>query len=181
LRTETTGLAGFRLRADAPWIRLSRTTGTISASSPATVGISVDAAQMGAPGEYTSTVAILSGAAAPRYINVSVTVTTDRSNVAVSISPDPVRKTDGFWSFTVKLAESAGAATRISGLKVNGDDYSSYISAWFGTDVLPAKGVLEAPLSTSGGFPTGLQYFEFWGVDDASGRHWYRVATVDFQ
>jgi hypothetical protein len=35
-------------------------------------------------------------------------------------------------------------------------------------------------LHGAGVFPQGDQYFEFWGVDEASGQSWYRVATVSF-
>ncbi len=66
-------------------------------------------------------------------------------------------------------------------MKVNGADYSESIAAWFGSDRIAAKATLEAPLQAGGRFPAGVQYFEFWGVDDLSGQTWYRVATVLFQ
>ena len=84
-------------------------------------------------------------------------------------------------SFQIRLAETGGAATRLSALKFNGQDYSSSIADWFGTDRIPANGAIVAPLSTAGTYPRGDQYFEFWGVDDASGQPWYRVTTVTFQ
>jgi hypothetical protein len=69
----------------------------------------------------------------------------------------------------------------VTGLKFNGTDYSAYIASWFGADRIAANATLVAPLSGSGTFPRGNQYFEFWGVDDTSGQTWYRVATVTFQ
>jgi hypothetical protein len=66
-------------------------------------------------------------------------------------------------------------------MKFNGADYSSSIVGWFGTDRIPASGAIVAALRGAGLFPHGDQYFEFWGVDEASGQSWYRVATVTFQ
>ena len=73
-----------------------------------------------------------------------------------------------------------GVATRVTAVKLNGADYSGAIADWFGTDRIEAKGTLQADLHGTGRFPTGTQYFEFWGADD-SGRRWYRVATVEFR
>src|SRR5439155_3107164 len=109
-----------------------------------------------------------------QYINVIAVMTLDLSNVVVSITPNPVVQSGGFWSFTVRLSETGGAATRVTGLKFNAVDYKSSIASFFGSDRLASKGVLEAPLSGSGLFPTGPQYFEFEGVDDVTGQHWYR-------
>ena len=76
---------------------------------------------------------------------------------------------------------TAGASTRLTAVKVNGSDYSGSIQEWFGGGAIPAKGTIEAPLQAGGRFPAGVQYFEFGGVDDFSGKAWYRVATVTFQ
>jgi hypothetical protein len=108
-------------------------------------------------------------------------MTLDQSNVVASISPRQVQQTSGQWSFTIRLAETAGAATRITSIKLNGTDYSSNIKSWFGTDRIAAKGTIEAPLQGEGKFPAGAQYFEFSGMDEGSGQHWYRTATVTFQ
>ena len=181
LTTQTTGQVAYKLRADAPWILLSSMTGTLSAASPAPVTISIDAAQFTRADKYTSTVTIFSGAAPPQFINVTATVTLSQSNVTASIAPNPVVQSGGQWSFKIRLVESAGAATRLTGVKLNGTDYSANIPNWFGTDHIAANGSIEAPLSGTGLFPSGAQYFEFSGVDDISGQHWYRVATVVFQ
>jgi hypothetical protein len=92
-----------------------------------------------------------------------------------------VTQSGGQWSFQIRLAETAGAATRLTAVKVNGDDYTSSIKNWFGSDAIPANGTLTAPLHGTGLWPSGDQYFEFWGVDQASGQQWYRVTTVKFQ
>ena len=180
LVTQSTGQVVYKLRADASWIKLSGITGSVSAKTPATVTVSVDTAQLAQPGQYSSTVTILSGAAPPQFLRVTANVRVDQSNVVASITPNPVVQ-DGQWSFQIRLAETAGASTRVTALKFDGADYSSKIAGWFGTDRIAASGAIVAPLQGTGVFPRGDQYFEFWGVDDASGQAWYRVATVTFQ
>jgi hypothetical protein len=180
LTTQDAGTVTYKLRADATWLQVSTVTGTVSASAPAPVTITVDPSKFDQAGQYSSTVSILSGTAAPVFINVTTTVTLSQSNVVASITPAQVKVTAGQWSLTVQLAETAGAATQVTGMSVNGTDYSSSIKSWFGTDRIAAKGTIQAPLSGTGGFPTGTQYFEFRGIDD-SGQHWYRTATVSFQ
>jgi hypothetical protein len=177
---QSTGQVIYKLRADAPWIKLSSITGSVTAKTPATVTIGVDAAQLALAGQYASTVTILSGAAPPQFLNVTAVVKVDQSNVLAAITPNPVVQT-GAWSFQIRLAETAGVSTRVTALKFNGADYSASIANWFGTGRIAASGAIAATLQGSGVFPHGDQYFEFWGVDEASGQPWYRVATVTFQ
>jgi Viral BACON domain len=181
LVTQSTGQVTYKLRADASWIKLSAMTGSLSAKTPATVSISVDPAQLAQPGDYASTVTILSGAAEPQFLRVTAAVRVDQSNVLASITPSPVVENLAQWSFQIRLAETAGASTRVTAMKINGTDYSSSIVSWFGTDRIAASGAIVAPLRGSGVFPHGDQYFEFWGVDEASGQSWYRWTAVTFQ
>jgi len=181
LTTQSTGQITYKLRADAPWILLSSMTGTLSAASPAPVTISIDPTQFSRADRYPGTVTIFTGAADPQFINVTATVTMTQSNVTASIAPNPVVQSGGQWSFKIRLAETAGVATSLTAIALNGTDYSANIQNWFGTNHIPANGSIEAPLSGAGLFPSGAQYFEFSGVDDTSGQHWYRTATVVFQ
>ncbi|HJZ96894.1 MAG TPA: trypsin-like peptidase domain-containing protein [Candidatus Solibacter sp.] len=181
LTTQTTGQIGYKLRADASWIQVSALTGTVSAKTPVPVTISVDPAQLKQAGTYTSTVTVFSGAAPLQYITVNAIVVKDQSNVVATVSPNPVEQSTGQWSFQIKLAETAGAATHITAAKFNGTDYTSSVANWFGTMNIPAGGTIIAPLTGAGRFPAGDQYFEFWGVDDASGQPWYRTAVVTFR
>ena len=181
LTTQTAAQMTYKLRADAQWILLSSSTGTVSAKTPGTVAITVDPAQLMQPGSYSSTVSILSGAAPPQFVTVNVVVQDAQSNVAVSITPKPVVQSGGRWSFQIQLGETAGAATKVTALKFNGADYSASVTSWFGTNHIPANGVIVAPLTGTGVFPHGDQYVEFWGVDDLSGLPWYRTAVVTFQ
>jgi hypothetical protein len=164
LATQSAGQVAFKLRADAPWISLSAVAGSLTSGKPAQVSLAVDPAQLAQPGVYSGTVTILSGAAPPQFINVTATARVDQSSVAASISPNPVFQSDG-------------AATRVTALRLNGVDYSGSISTWFGTARIAVNAAIEAPLHAAG-LPPGDQYFEFEGVDEASGQTWYRVATV---
>jgi len=181
LTTQSPGQIAYKLRPDAPWIQLSATNGTVSAGAPAQVTVSVDPAKFDRTDKYAGTVTILAGAADPRFVNVNATVTLGQSDVTASVSPNQVTQAGGQWSFKIRLAESAGVATRLTAVKINGTDYSSSIKGWFGTDRIDAKGAIEAPLQGAGRFPAGSQYLEFWGADETGGQPWYRVATVVFQ
>ena len=181
LVTQSTGQVVYKLRADASWIKLSGITGSLSAKTPAAVTISLDPAQMAQAGQYSSTVTIFSGAAPPQFLRVSASVRVDQSNVAAGITPNPVARNGAEWSFQIRLLDTGGASTRVTAMKFNGADYSADIASWFGTDRIAANGAIVAPLRGAGVFPQGDQYFEFWGVDEASGQSWYRVATVMFQ
>ena len=181
LTTQTSGQVPYRLRSDASWISTSVSSGTVSANASSPVTITIDPAQLAQPGQYQGTVTILSSSAAPQFINVTATVKADQSNVTATISPNPIEQTGGQWSFQIRLAETAGVATRLTALKFNGADYTSSVAGWFGTTSIQANGSITAPLTGAGLFPAGDQYFEFWGVDEASGTPWYRVATVTFR
>jgi hypothetical protein len=180
LTTQSGGQITYKLRADAPWIQLSTITGNVSANAPATVTITIDPTQFDQPQQYAGTVTIFSGAAPPQFLNVAAAVSAPQSNVVESLTPNPVYQSGGQWSFKIRLAETAGVATTIAAMKINGTDYSTSIKGWFGTDHIAANGAIEAPIQAPGSLPGGIQFFEFWGTDDASGQHWYRVATVSW-
>jgi hypothetical protein len=180
LTTQSPGQVPFKLRSDAPWIQISTVNGSATQKTPASVQISIDPSQFDQPGHYTGTVSILAGSAAPRFINVRADVADAHSNVQVSAGPNPVVQSGGQWHFTLRLTETGGADTRLTGLSVNNMDYSSHIADWFGTDRLSANGAIEAPLTATGPYLRGTEYIEFWGVDD-DGRTWYRTVTLQFQ
>jgi hypothetical protein len=185
LTTDDVNPIAFKARADAPWIQVSTESGQVSADRPFTLQITIDPKYLTGTGAYTSTVTITSGAAGPQFINVRVDMTVQRSQVALSFSPNPVSAQppgpDGTrWTFQVRLDEQAGVGTRITSMKINGADYSRSIAGFFGGDHLDAGGSLQATLRASGAFAQGDQYFEFTGIDDGSGQTWYRSATVQF-
>ncbi len=181
LTTQSAGKVTYKLRPDASWVQVSNTLGTLSAGTPATVTVSIDPSKFDRADKFTTTITILSGAAAPQYVNVTATVSAPESDVTAAITPATVTQAENQWSFQIRLSETAGVPTRLIAVKFNGVDYSSNIGNWFGTDRIAAKGTIEAPLQGQGLFPRGAQYFEFWGADDGSDRRWYRVATVVFE
>lgn len=180
LTSLTTGQVAFKIRSDAPWISVSATNGQVSAAAPAAVKVSVDPTQLPQPGQYSGTVTILAGTAAPQFVNVTVTVPATQSNVVPAISPATVIANNGTWSFQMQLAETAGVGTHLTGLKIDGADYSANIVAWFGTDQIAAKAMIQASLQASG-LTLGPHFFEFWGVDTAGNQQWYRVASATFK
>jgi hypothetical protein len=181
LTTASTGQVTFKLRADEPWIKISTLTGTLSASAPVPLAISVDPTQFDQPDQYTGTVTILSGAAPPQFINVTAAVQQAQSNVVASVTPSTVTQSNGLWSFTIRLSETGGAATHLTAMKINGTDYSANIAGWFGTDQIASRSAIQAPLQAPASFPLGTYYIEFWGADVTTGLTWYRTAAVTLQ
>jgi hypothetical protein len=175
LLTKSAGEVRYKLRTDANWILLSNTSGSTTSSAPAAVEISIDPKQFDRAGTFQSTVAIFSGAAEPQYINVIADMKVDRSNVVAAAT-----KGSAAYSFKLKLEERNGFATRLTAVKLDGRDFSTSIIDWFGTAAIPAKGALEADLRTDFPYGPGEHVFEFWGIDEASGRRWYTTASVTF-
>jgi uncharacterized protein (TIGR03437 family) len=121
-------------------------------------------------------------------ISVATTAVNAGSVVVPSVVPNPVYQgktdADGYsWFFTVKLTESAGVATTLTGFTytVQGftaQDLSSSIAALFGGATIPAKGTLSAPLRTQLSAP-GNVTLGFAGAD-ANGTKWTQQITVPF-
>jgi uncharacterized protein (TIGR03437 family) len=106
------------------------------------------------------------------------------SAVTLSAQPSPVYKqaadSDGFaWHFTLRLAETAGVATRITGFSIDGADYSGQIEAVFGGSTLPAYGALSGAMRAKIGAVPASRVFAFTGVD-AGGLRWTRQITLTF-
>ena len=180
LTVESTDPVSFGLRSDAPWVQLSPSSGTVSASAPAKIQVSVNPKYFLQSDTYTTTVAILSGAAPPQYFDVQVTMKIETSNIVVSAVPNPVPQSGTTWRLSLHLAETNGAATRLTGLKIDGVDYTANIPAWFGTAIIPANGAANGIIHTSGLVTPVLKFFEFFGRDAASGQTWYRTMLVTF-
>jgi hypothetical protein len=160
---------------------LSADTGTVSKSSPFKVQVSIDPKYLIASDTYATTIGILSGAAPPQYVNVSATMKIDTSNVTVSATPNPVHQSGNNWTLKLHLQETAGTATTLTRLKIDGVDYTTKIDKWFGTNHIDASGSIEGVLSTTGLVTPVDKYFEFFGQDIASGERWYRMLVVTFQ
>jgi lysyl endopeptidase len=170
----------FALRADAPWVQITPASGTVSAQAPVTFQVSVNPKYFPTTDMYPTVITILSGAAPPQYIDVSVNMTIQTSNVVPSAQPNPVVENGTVWALTLHLAETGGALTTLTGLRIDGVDYSSHIVGFFGTASIPASGTIDATIHTSGLVTPVKKFFEFFGQDAATGQVWYRTLTVTF-
>lgn len=178
LTTQALNPVTFTVRSDASWIKVSTPSLTTSAARPTPLTITINPKMLAQGRTYTGTVTILSGAAPPQYINVRAQMKVDASNATVSTDPAQARQgNDGLWSYTLQVQETAGIATRLTLLRIDGRDYSSQIADWFGTASLPAGGVLETALKSRVLVWPATQTIEVGGVDDG-GKNWYRVITV---
>jgi hypothetical protein len=179
LTTGSANAVGFTVRSDAPWIQVSAPEKRVSASSPVRLTISVDENLLKRAGSYAGTVSILAGAAAPQYINVRATMNMQISEVEASASAYVVDAApDGTWPYVLRLRETAGAATRVDLLRIDGTDHSSRIASWFGTARLEAHGTLEAPINAKVISGPVQQYISIGGQDEGSGQRWYRTLAV---
>ncbi len=183
----TTGAASaveFKARPDEPWIQVSASSQSVSTSAPVQLTVSVNAAYLSQAGPYIGTVTILSGAAPPQYINVRVDMATQLSKVVITANPNPVLPVAGaeglVWTVGLNLRETNGVATSLTGLRINGTDYSAQIAQWFGTAAVSADGSIDATLSTTGLTASTDEYFEFFGTDPGSGKTWYQELVVNF-
>ena len=94
----------------------------------------------------------------------------------------PVYETgNNSWTFTLTLNEEAGFAATLTGMTINGTDYSSQIAALFGAAAIAAHGSLTAKitlqnLDVSSG-PAGV-VFSFSGT--SSGANWNTTMTMPF-
>jgi hypothetical protein len=129
---------------------------------------------------YTGTVTILTGAAPPVFVNVRVDMKIDVSAVTVSAIPNPVPQNSGTWQLRLHLAETNGASTLLTGLRIDGVDYSAQIAGFFGTNRIAALGAIDATIHVSGLVAPVDKFFEFLGKDEASGQTWSQTLTVTF-
>jgi subtilase family serine protease len=98
------------------------------------------------------------------------------SNVTATANPNPVTGVNGVWTFNVKLSDSGGA-TKVTGMTINGANYSSSITSWFGTNQLPAGGSLSVNLQVRGVTSGTKEVFVFSGTDP-SGQTWSTTLAV---
>ena len=101
--------------------------------------------------------------------------------VVPSFSPNPAYQqttaSGSVWVVTVTLFERAGVNAKLTGLKIDGEDYSSQITSFFGGANIPANGQLSAALALSQYTPPVDSQFTFSGTDDG-GNNWTRQLSV---
>jgi uncharacterized protein (TIGR03437 family) len=84
------------------------------------------------------------------------------------------------WNFTLTLTDEAAVPTTLTGLTINGTDYSSQIASLFGSASIPANQSISAQIGLSNVKAPGNVTFTISGVD-ASGRTWSQQVGVPFQ
>ena len=142
------------------------------------------------PGD-AAVVAMVGGASTQttgNFISVGSAAPAGASVVVPSVAPNPVYQgvtdANGYsWFYTVKLTETAGTATTLTGFTYTVPGYaaldlSSSIVTLFGSAAIPAKGTLSAPLRTQLTAP-GNVTFGFTGMD-ANGAKWTQQISVPF-
>ena len=84
------------------------------------------------------------------------------------------------WNFTLTLAEEAGVATTLTGMTINGTDYSSQIASLFGSATIPANHSISSQITLANLKVPGKVAFTVSGVD-ATGRTWSQQLSIPFQ
>ena len=107
------------------------------------------------------------------------------SAVVASLDQNPVfqqqpdAKGNG-WVFNLTLGEEAGIPTTLTGMTINGVDYTSQISTLFGGASIRAGGTITANIGLKNLAVPANVPFTFTGVD-ASGVQWNQQLSVPFQ
>jgi uncharacterized protein (TIGR03437 family) len=117
-------------------------------------------------------------------VTVSVIVPVATSAVIPTITPNPIYQEapdaqGDTWFYTIQLTEVAGVGTTLTGLTINGTDYSSQIVGFFGTASIPANGTIAASRRAQGLTVPLQAVFSFTGKD-AGGHVWTQQASATF-
>ncbi len=182
LTTQSASPVQFVVRPDLQWLTVTPATGTVSAAAPVKVQVTVNPQYFTQTDVYAGTLSIFSGTAPPMFVNISVSMVINTSNVVVSSVPNPVPSTQNgaAWQLTLVLHETNGSPTTLTGLRIDGADYSANIPGFFGTTKIPANGSIQGTIHTGGLIPPVTKFFEFYGTDRSSGQTWYRQLEVTF-
>ncbi len=164
-----TGTVAFSLGAAA--------LGSATLSSTGTATLTVKGTSLAAGNNtVTASYAGASGfAASSGTVTVAVTGATGSSVTATAVKGAPV-SSPGF-PVKLQLQETAGAATTITGLTINGTSFSSVLSAMFGSTTLQARGTLTANIVVQWSPLPATLAFVFTGAD-ASGRTWSQTVNL---
>lgn len=167
-----------------PWITVSRTQGTARSGSPLAVQFSIQPRLINRTGKYVGSITVTSGKTV-QTIPVTADVRIIPSEVTLQATPNPVAAgtpdAEGCrYFFNLSAQETAGIDTKLTALKVNGEDFTAQIASWFGANSLSGNGQLEARvrLCAPGAPPTHT--FTLAGTDTLTGRTWTQSTTVEF-
>ena len=85
------------------------------------------------------------------------------------------------WTFTLTLTDETAVSTMLTGLTINGTNYSSQIASLFGNVNIPANQSISAQITLSGLTVPANVPFTISGTDAGSGRQWSQQLSVPFQ
>jgi uncharacterized protein (TIGR03437 family) len=178
--------ATFTLTPSDSWLRARSNLTQVRAGSPAVITLEIDPRGFTSAGTQTGNLRVSSGTLVPLTINVTVNVVNRESQVSLAVSPNPVLQSDpdadGFTFFyTLSAAESAGVATQLTSLSIDGTDFSSRIREWFGSNTLNPNATLQVSLRGRNIRVPGTVQFIMGGIDTATRRTWSRTLNVPFQ
>ena len=185
LSSTSTTPTPFTLTSSAPWIIATTSTNQVQAGTPANLTITINRTFFTTSGIQTGTVRVASGTLVPLTINVTANITIRESRVILSVNPNPVLQSDpdpdGFTFFySVNAAETAGVATQLTSLSIDGTDYSSRILDWFESTTLNANVTLQTALRGRNIRVPAQLVFVLGGTDTVTRRTWSRSITVPF-
>lgn len=167
------------------WIVVSSTQGMARAGSPLAITYWVKPSLINRTGQYTGSITVTSGKTV-QTVAVTANVRILPSAVTLQATPNPVApgtpdSAGCRYSFSISAVETAGIDTRLTGLRINGEDYSSSLGAWFGGTELPRNGRLEARVRVCAPSTPAPHVFTLGGIDPLSGTAWTQSTTVEFR
>jgi hypothetical protein len=115
------------------------------------------------------------GAFAPSTGSASVAVAAVASNVVITAT----KTTNSQPGFAVKvqLQESAGVATTLTGFSINGTNFTSAITPFFGASQIAAHATVTSTMNVQWSPLPATLVFVFNGVD-ASGHQWSQTVSL---
>ncbi len=166
------------------WIVVSRTQGTARNGAPLAVPFWVKPSLINRTGQYTGSITVTSGKTV-QTVAVTANVRIIPSTVTLQSTPNPVAPSTPDsascrYFFNLSAVETAGIDTRLTGLRINGEDYSAELGTWFGGTELPRNGRLEARVRVCAPATPATHVFVLGGIDTLSGRAWTQSTTVEF-
>ena len=94
-------------------------------------------------------------------------------HVQITFVPSSVTRDsgDGKFHFTVNLHETSGVGVTLTGMSAGGNDYSSNISSWFGSNYLPGNGSAGVNITTTCSSPCNFNDPWVFTGNDANGHN----------
>lgn len=184
LSSTSTEALPVSVRTSEEWIQVTPSNGQIRAGQALTIQVSPRLNYLTRAGRYTGSIEITQGRNL-RTVPVTVNVTIAPSNVTLRATPNPVRAAEPDaqgcrYRFSLEIEERGGTATRFTSLRVNGEDLTSQLNAWFGTMEITAQGRLRTEVKVcSPGAPLPYQ-IQLSGADPGAGQNWTRSTLVEF-